>query len=61
MARNAGIPHFLFVNKIEKATGNVRDLLAVLQEASDKPLLMRQIPTMDGGAITGTLSSRASL
>jgi elongation factor G len=50
---DAGIPHFLFVNKIDKATGNVRDLLAVLQEASDKPLLMRQIPLMDGGAITG--------
>src|SRR6201986_665627 len=25
---DAGIPHFLFVNKIDKATGNVRDLLA---------------------------------
>jgi elongation factor G len=50
---DAGIPHFLFVNKIDKATGNVRDLLAILQEASDKPLLMRQIPIMDGGAITG--------
>jgi elongation factor G len=50
---DAGTPHFLFVNKIEKATGNVRDLLAILQEASDKPLLMRQIPIVDGGAITG--------
>jgi len=50
---DAGIPHFLFVNKIDKASGNVRDLLVVLQEASDKPLLMRQIPIMDGGAITG--------
>src|SRR2546429_677240 len=36
------------------AQGNtVGDLLAVLQEASDKPLLMRQIPILDGGAITG--------
>jgi elongation factor G len=50
---DAGIPHFLFVNKIDKATGNVPDLLVQLQEASDKPLLMRQIPIMDGGAITG--------
>jgi elongation factor G len=50
---DAGIPHFLFVNKIDKASGNVRDLLAVLQEASDKPLLMRQIPILEGGAITG--------
>src|SRR5262249_46928905 len=48
-----GIPHFLFVNKIDKATGNVRDLLVQLQEASDKPLLMRQIPISENGIITG--------
>src|SRR6185503_9724169 len=48
-----GIPHFLFVNKIDKASGNVGDLLAQLQEASDKPLLMRQIPIMESGTITG--------
>jgi elongation factor G len=48
-----GIPHFLFVNKIDKATGNVRDLLAQLQEASDKPLLVRQIPILESGSITG--------
>jgi elongation factor G len=48
-----GIPHFLFVNKIDKASGNVRDLLALLQEASDKPLLMRQIPILENGIVTG--------
>jgi elongation factor G len=48
-----GIPHFLFVNKIDKASGNVRDLLALLQEASDKPLLMRQIPVLENGIVTG--------
>jgi elongation factor G len=48
-----GIPHFLFVNKIEKATGNVRDLLIQLQETSDKPLLVRQIPILENGIITG--------
>jgi elongation factor G len=47
------IPHFLFINKIDKASGQVRDLLATLQEASDKPLLMRQIPIVDGGAVKG--------
>ncbi|MBV8800958.1 MAG: elongation factor G [Alphaproteobacteria bacterium] len=50
---DSGIPHFLFVNKIDKAAGNVRDLLSVLQEASDKPLLMRQIPILDGVVVTG--------
>ena len=47
------IPHFLFINKIDKASGAVRDLLASLQEVSDKPLLMRQIPIVDGSAVKG--------
>ncbi len=47
------IPHFLFINKIDKARGNVRDLLAALQQASDTPLLMRQLPTVEHGAVTG--------
>jgi elongation factor G len=47
------IPHFLFINKIDKARGNVRDLLASLQNTSDKPLLMRQIPIVDGGQVKG--------
>ncbi|HEX4533490.1 MAG TPA: elongation factor G [Rhizomicrobium sp.] len=48
-----GIPHFLFINKIEKAGGNIRDLLSALQDGSDKPLLMRQIPTIESGVVTG--------
>jgi elongation factor G len=48
-----GIPHLLFVNKIDKATGSVEELLAMLQETSDKPLLLRQIPTVSNGIVTG--------
>jgi elongation factor G len=47
------IPHFLFINKVDKAGGALRDLLAALQEASDKPLLMRQIPIWENGIVTG--------
>jgi elongation factor G len=47
------IPHFLFVNKIDKADGNLRDLLEALREVSDTPLLVRQIPIVEGGAVTG--------
>ena len=47
------IPHFLFINKIDKASGAVRDLLGLLQDASDNPLLMRQIPIVDGGQVKG--------
>ena len=41
-----GIPHFLFLNKIDKATIGVRDALAMLQPASDVPLVLRQIPIL---------------
>lgn len=47
------IPHILFVNKIDKATGGLRALLTMLQDASDKPLLLRQIPIWEGNVVTG--------
>jgi elongation factor G len=47
------IPHFLFVNKIDKASGNIQDLLTALQDVSSKPLLMRQIPILESGAVKG--------
>jgi elongation factor G len=47
------IPHFLFINKVDKAPAGLRELLANLQEASDKPLLLRQIPISEGGGVTG--------
>jgi elongation factor G len=47
------IPHFLYVNKIDKATGSLRDILAMLQEASDTPLLLRQIPIWENEVVAG--------
>ena len=47
------IPHFIFVNKIDKATGLVRALQAALQSVSPKPLVLRQVPIRDGEHITG--------
>jgi len=48
-----GIPHFLFLNKVDKAEGRVRDILPVLQPASSKPLVLRQIPIWEGEIVTG--------
>ncbi|MEZ5924674.1 MAG: elongation factor G [Hyphomicrobiaceae bacterium] len=48
-----GIPHFLFINKIDKAEGHIRDLLPLLQPASRKPLVLRQIPIWTNGIATG--------
>jgi elongation factor G len=47
------IPHFLFVNKIDKASGSLRALLTMLQDASDTPLLLRQIPIWEDSVVTG--------
>jgi elongation factor G len=48
-----GIPHLLFLNKIDKAEGRVRDILSVLQPASTKPMVLRQIPIWENGIATG--------
>src|SRR5579871_5420898 len=47
------IPHFLFLNKIDKANNAVYDALTLLQPASRCKLLLRQIPTFSGELITG--------
>jgi len=47
------IPHALFVNKIDKATGALRELLAILQEVAPKPLVLRQIPIWQNGIAAG--------
>ncbi|WP_374440794.1 elongation factor G [Stella sp.] len=39
-----GIPHMLFVNKMDQATERVRDLLEALQAVSQRPLVLRQVP-----------------
>ena len=48
-----GIPRFLFLNKIDKASKRVRETLATLQPASRIPLVLRQIPIWNGELIAG--------
>jgi len=49
-----GVPHAIFVNKIETArAGAVRDLIADLQPMSREPLALRQIPIREGDRVTG--------
>ncbi|MFC0588054.1 elongation factor G [Novosphingobium aquiterrae] len=49
-----GLPHAIFVNKIEHArAGAVRDLIGALQPLSREPLALRQIPIREGDAVTG--------
>ncbi len=53
MLDELGIPHLIFVNRIDQAHGQIRDLLAALQPMSVSPLIARQIPIRDGEKITG--------
>lgn len=48
-----GVPHAVFVNKIDKAKGKVRDIVAALQPNSATPLVARQIPIWNGDAAEG--------
>jgi elongation factor G len=49
----AGVPRFLFINKIDTATRRIRETLALLQRASRTPLLLRQIPIWRDGIAVG--------
>jgi elongation factor G len=48
-----GIPHFLFLNKIDTFTTPVREIIPLLQPASTKPLVLRQIPIWENGVAVG--------
>jgi elongation factor G len=48
-----GIPHIIFVNRIDQAHGRIRDLLSALQPISVSPLIARQLPIREGDKITG--------
>ena len=48
-----GVPHALFVNKIDQARGTIEDLLASLQPMSTATLVARQIPILAGERVAG--------
>ncbi len=47
------IPHFLFINKIDKNETPVRQILPMLQPVSPLPLVLRQIPIWQNEVVTG--------
>jgi elongation factor G len=48
-----GVPHAIFVNKIDQARGAVHDLISALQPVSRLPLVARQIPISQGEHVAG--------
>jgi len=47
------IPHYIFVNKIDRAAGSVSDLAEALNRVTGESVVLRQIPIHDGETITG--------
>ena len=52
-AEAQGVPHAIFVNKIDQARGSILDLIAALQPMSRAPLVARQLPIRKGERVTG--------
>jgi len=48
-----GVPHMLFINKIDTLEGSVGDTLTALQGFAKSPLVLRQVPIMHGEAVGG--------
>ncbi|HTC09323.1 MAG TPA: elongation factor G [Acetobacteraceae bacterium] len=48
-----GVPHMVFVNKIDTLEGSVADTLTALQGYAKCPLVLRQVPIRHGETITG--------
>lgn len=47
------IPHILFINKVDNFNFDIKELLGDLQEYSQCPLVIRQIPIRENGKIIG--------
>jgi elongation factor G len=48
-----GVPHIVFINKIDTLEGSVSDTLAALQSYARSPLVLRQVPIVEGTKVTG--------
>ncbi len=48
-----GVPHIVFINKIDTLEGSLRDTLAALQSYAKCPLVLRQVPIIEGESVTG--------
>jgi elongation factor G len=48
-----GVPHLVFINKMDHPGASVSETLAALQGASQRPLVLRHVPIRDGETVTG--------
>ncbi|MEP2717561.1 elongation factor G [Pseudophaeobacter sp.] len=55
MIEEVGIPAFLFVNRIDQATGRVADIVGELQTYCNHSIILRQVPIREQGEIVGAV------
>ncbi|MDI7862801.1 elongation factor G [Rhizobiaceae bacterium n13] len=58
----SGTPCILFVNRMDEPRGRLRDVIAALQDYSNHPLVLRQVPIREGEEVVGScdlISERA--
>lgn len=47
------LPRFIFLNKVDRASGDVRTVIDALQQVSDAPLILRHLPIVRDEIVTG--------
>ena len=55
LAERCGIPHLIFVNRMDECRARARDIIAALQAYSAQPIILRQMPIREGEAILGAV------
>jgi len=48
-----GIPHIIFINKIDRLDGSISDTLSALQSYARSPLVLRQVPIVENETVSG--------
>lgn len=51
--RDEGVPHIIYINKIDTLEGSIADTLAALQSYTASPLVLRHMPIFDGETVSG--------
>ena len=55
MVEQAGVPSFLFVNKVDIATDRLSEIVSALQGYCRHNIVLRQVPLRENGQITGAV------
>lgn len=51
----AGIPAFIFVNRVDQAANRVAEIVAALQAYCSHNIILRQVPIREGGQVVGAV------